>query len=349
MKKPTLISSAAATMIVVAFLLFAYGRWHGSDSNPAIELLQRMPPDASSVLYVDVKALRQSPFLAELYKWIPPAAADADYTQFVRSTGFNYETDLDHLGLALIKRGQETTMFALAEGRFEHRKIAAYAQQTGVRQSRNGREIFSVPISGEARRITFAFLGNGRLALTNGAELDEAFAAPPSDSDAQAWREHFRRLAGSPIFSVIRQDAIAASPFPNQLPSYQSPQLAALLEQLQWITLAGKPDEDRMRVVLEGEGSPQTNTRQLSELLNGLLLFAQAGLSDPKVRQQLQPQVREAYLEVLKSVDVSQLDRGETKSVRVIFQITPSFLEAARAAIPAGNSAPSSNKSTIRN
>jgi hypothetical protein len=349
MKTRPLIASIAAAIVVVASLLFAYAHWHGSDAIPAVELLRQMPPDASAVLYADAKALRQSPFLAELYKWIPQAATDADYTQFVRSTGFNYETDLDRLGLALTKHGQETTLFALAEGRFDRKKITAYALQSGVRQSRNGRESFSVPISGESRRITFTFLENDRMALTNGTDLDSAFSTPPADSDAQAWRERFRRLAGSPIFAVIRQDSATGSAFPGRMPAYQSPQLSALLEQLQWITLAGKPEEDRMRVVLEGEGSPQTNTRQLSEVLNGLLLFAQAGLSDPKMRQQLQPQVREAYLDVLKSVDVSQLDRGETKSVRLIFLITPSFLEAARTVIPPGSAASPSNKSTIRN
>jgi hypothetical protein len=348
MKKPTLITTLAAAMVLVALLLFAYGHWRGSDANPAIELLQVMPSDANTVIYVDAKALRQSPFLTELYKWLPQAATDTDYTQFVRSTAFNYETDLDRLGLALTRRGKETTVFALAEGRFDRKKIATYALQTGVRQSQNGHEIFSVPISGESRRITFAFFGDDHIALTNGPDLDSAFSPALADSDAKAWRERFRRLAGAPIFAVIRQDPGVGPAFPNQMPSYQSPQLSALLEQLQWITLAGKPEEDRMRVVLEGEGSPQTNTRQLSDVLNGLLLFAQAGLSDPKMRQQLQPQVREAYLDVLKSVDVSELDRGETKSVRVMFLITPSFLEAARSAIP-GPTAPPSNKSTIRN
>jgi hypothetical protein len=91
----------------------------------------------------------------------------------------------------------------------------------------------------------------------------------------------------------------------------------------------------------------------LSEVLNGLLVLAQAGLSDQKMRQQLQPDVREAYLEMLKSADVSQIDRGETKSVRLMFDLTPKFLEAARAAMPIPPVAPQNkalpNKGTIRN
>jgi hypothetical protein len=45
--------------------------------------------------------------------------------------------------------------------------------------------------------------------------------------------------------------------------------------------------------------------------------------------------MREAYLELLKSADVSKLDRGDTKSVRLVFEITPGFLEAARKTPPA--------------
>jgi hypothetical protein len=348
MKKSTLITTIAVTMILVALLLFAYGHWRGSDANPTMQLLQAMPSDANTVVYVDAKALRQSPFLAELYKWIPQAAMDADYTRFVRSTGFNYETDLDRLGLAFTRRGQDSTVFALAQGRFDRKKITTYALQSGTRQTHGGHEIFSVPISGESRGITFAFFGDNRIALANGSGVDSAFSGAAGDADAIAWRERFNRLAGSPVFAVIRQDSAAGAALSNRVPSYQSPQLSALLEQLQWITVAGKPEGDRMRVVLEGEGRPQTDTRQLSDVLNGLLLFAQAGLSDPKMRQQLQPQVREAYLDVLKSVDVSQLDRGDTKSVRVIFLITPSFLEAARSAMP-GSTASPSPKGAIRN
>ena len=77
--------------------------------------------------------------------------------------------------------------------------------------------------------------------------------------------------------------------------------------------------------MLEGETGAEAPTRQLSDVINGLLVLAQTGLSDQKMREQLQPDVREAYLEMLKSADVSQIDRGETKSVRLIFDLTPGF------------------------
>jgi hypothetical protein len=355
-RKTTLqITGAIVALIVAAAIVFyAYSRWNDSASNARNDLLAQLPADASAVLYVDLDALRQSSILAELYKWAPQGKTDADYTQFLQSTGFNYESDLNRLSVALQNHGQDSTIYAVAEGRFDRKKISAYASQTGTRTNRNGKEIFSVPLNGSTRRVTFTFLRSDRIALTNGPGLESSSSGPPSDSDTKAWRERFRRLAGSPVFAVIRQDG-AGSMFSTQAPrSLQSPQLSALLDQLQWITFAAKPEADRLRVVLEGEGSANAPTRQISDVLNGLLVLAQAGLSEPKMRQQLQPEAREACLEMLKSVDVSQIDRGETKSARLIFDVTPKFLEAARTALPLApatqqNKALPNVKGTIRN
>jgi hypothetical protein len=354
MKKRRLAGTILAVIVASAVVFYVYRRLGGSGSSPRNDVLAQMPADASTVLYIDLNALRQSPFLAELYKWAPQPKGDPDYAQFLQSTGFNYESDLDRVSIAVLKHGQDTALFAVADGRFDRKKIAAYASQTGTRETRGGKEIFSVPLSGSARRIAFTFLRSDRIALTNDASLESWLSQPHTDSDAEAWRERFRRLAGSPVFAVVRQDAGAGAALNAQAPGgLRSPQLSALIDQLQWISVAGKPEADRLRVVLEGEGAADAPTRQLSDAINGLLMLAQVGLHDQKMRQQLQPEVREAYLEMLKSADVSQIDRGETKSVRLMFDLTPKFLEAARTAMPvappASQNKPVPHKSTIRN
>jgi hypothetical protein len=355
MNKQRIAATVVAVLVVTAIALYAYQRWNGSGSSPRNELLAQMPADASAVIYVDLDALRQSPFLAELYKWAPQPTADADYAQFVQSTGFNYERDLDRVSVALLKHAQERTLLIVAEGRFDRKKITGYASQAGTRETRGGREILSVPVSGSARRIALTFLRNDRIALTNNASLESSLSQPHADSDAQAWRERFRRLAGSPVFVVVRQDAGTGGTLSAQAPGrLQSPQLSALVDQLQWITVAGKPEADHLRVVIEGEGAADARTRQLSEVIRGLLMLAQAGLNDPKLRQQLQPDVRDAYVELLKSADISQIDRGDTKSVRLMFDVTPKFLEAARTPTipPPPEASPKklpAGKSTIRN
>jgi hypothetical protein len=356
MRKRRLVGTAAAVIAAAALVLYLYQRSGNSGSGRRNDVLRLMPADADAVLFIDVDALRQSPFLRELYTWAPEPKADPDYSQFLRSTGFNYERDLDRVSIAFLKRGRDHQLFAVADGGFDRKKIAAYLSPTGAHEVRSGREILSVPLTGGARRITFTFLDQGRIALTNGDGLDSLLPATPggATSDVEEWRERFHRLAGSPVFAVVRQDPAAGAALSAQAPGgWHSPQLSVLLDQLHWITIAGKPEGDRMRIVLEGEGAADTNTRQLSEVVNGLLVLAQAGLSDPKMRQQLQPEAREAYLELLKSADVSQIDRGETKSVRLIFDLTPKFLEAARTTMPVAPAAPENkarpNKSTIRN
>lgn len=354
MKKQRLAGTILAAISLGAIAIYVYERWRGSEDSARNEVLAQMPVDASAVIYIDLDALRKSPFLAELYKWAPQTKADADYAHFLQETGFNYETDLNRASIAFLKHSQDTTLFAVADGRFDRKKISAYASQNGTRETSNGKEFFSVPLSGSTRRITFVFLRNDRIALTNGGSLESLVSQPQADMDAQAWRERFRRLGGSPVFAVVRQDGAAGSALSAQAPGgLQSPQLSVLLDQLQWISVAGRPEGDRLRVVIEGEGNADAPTRQLSDVINGLLVLAQAGLSDRKVRQELQPEVRQSYLEMLKSADVSQIDRGETKSVRLMFDLTPQFLEAARTALPAAPAAPPSkpspNKNTIRN
>lgn len=325
---------AGLTLALILALILAYIRWARPQPDPILNLLGQLPPEATSIFYLDLRPLRQSPFLAELYKWAPPTQIDADYKQFVQSTGFNYELDLNRIGLALYKNGPETTLFAVAEGRFDRKKIAAYALKTGTRTSHNGQEIFTIPADGGSRNVSFTFLAHNRIAITNGAAPESGSWQPVPGSESQAWRERFLRLAGSPIFAVFHQEP-GSSPFAApSAAGFQSPDLSALLAQVEWITVGARPDADQLRIVLEGEGSPQLNTLQMSDLINGMLVFAEAGLNDPKLRTQLQPQVRAAYLDLFKSIDVSRIDRGDSKSVRLVFALTSSFLEAVHPPVP---------------
>jgi hypothetical protein len=96
--------------------------------------------------------------------------------------------------------------------------------------------------------------------------------------------------------------------------------------------VGAKPEGDELRVVADGETSNELVIRQLNDMFSGLLILAQAGLDDSKSRKQLDPKLREAYAAVLKSTEVQKLDRGTSKSVRLIFEITPQLLESAHSA-----------------
>jgi hypothetical protein len=342
MKKQVWLVLVAVALLLSAAAFYGYQRWNARSPSARGNALGMMPADASAVLFVDLSELRNAPFVAQLFAWAPKPQADPDYAQFLKDTGFDYERDLDRVAIAFTKHAQDSTLFAVADGKFDQQKISNYAVKTGTVAKSGAREIFSVPVADSTKKITFTFLRNDRIALTDSGELNANLDAKKRNEDSAEWQSRFQRLSGSPVFAVIRQDAAAGASFDAQAPGgLRSPQLSTMLDQLQWITLAAKPENNRMRVVAEGECGEEANARQLADLLQGVVALAQAGLNDAKTRQQLDPTARAAYLELLKSADISKIDRGDTKSVRVVFEITPAFLEAARPAPPAvANPAP---------
>lgn len=335
MKKQAWIGLAVLAAFLSAAVYFGYRKWGVPNGSARSETLALMPADASAVLFADLSELRQAPFFAQLYAWAPKPQVDADYAQFVKDSGFDYEPDLDRMAIAVEKRGQDSILFAILDGKFDRQKISAYALKDGSAVKTGMREIFSVPVSGTAKKISFAFLKNDRIALTNDSDLGTFLDAKKKPEDMAEWRARFERLGGSPLFAVIRQDAAVGSALAAQAPGgLRSPQLSTLLDQLKWITLAGKPENDRLRVVADGECAAEATARQLVDVINGIAILAEGGLNDPQTRQQLDPTMREAYLQLVKSADVSKIDRGDTKSVRLVFEITPGFLDAARKSPP---------------
>jgi hypothetical protein len=328
-------------LIVIVLLLGAsafavYRKWGTPKISAREEMLARMPADADAILFTDLHELCSAPFLAQLYASAPKPQADPEYAQFLKDTGFDYERDLDLIALAYFKNAVHATFFAVATGRFDQQKISAYALQHGKANSLGTKtgalRIFSVPLSDGSGDISFAFPRPDEIVITNdSARVSPIKDAAQPDVMQRDWRTRFERLAGSPIFAVIRQDAAIGDALTAQAPGgLRSPQLSTLLDQLQWITVAGKAENDSLRVVAEGECTADATARQLVDLMNGVVIMAQMGLNEAKTRQQLDPAARKAYLELLNGVDVSKIDRGDTKSVRLVFEITPGFLDAAR-------------------
>src|SRR5208283_5103530 len=227
-------------LIVVALSLagtFTYLGYKASDSlAPRNEMLARMLANANAVVFLDLAALRASPFLAQLFAWAPRPAPDEDYAQFVQATGFNYERDLDRVALAVSRSSTGSLFLLIADGHFDHEKIAAYARRYGKSEARNGATVFAIAPSGTSQVLFFTFLREDRMAWTNDPSAAALFWQP--EPFAAEWREHYVRLAGTPLFAVIRQDSVAASALAQQAPGgFRSPQLAALLAQLQWISI----------------------------------------------------------------------------------------------------------------
>jgi hypothetical protein len=326
--------------------MFAYRHWYSRDSIAArADMLALLPAEANAVVFLDLAQFRSSPFLAQLFAWAPRTTQDEEYAEFVRATGFNYERDLDRITLATNGQSPHSSWFVIAEGRFDRAKIEAYASRSGMRISRSGAAVYSMQLNGSGSASYLTFLRDDRIGWTNEPAYAALFERPRPSSASAEWREHFTRLAGTPLFAVIRQDSGVVSSFAAQAPSgLRSPQLATLLNQLQWISIGGKPDGNVLKVVIDGESVSEATMRQLSEFVGGILVLAQIGLNEAKTRKQLDPQLREACLELLRSTDVQKMDRGTSKSVRIVFDVTPKLLETARTAASAA--APASTAAT---
>ena len=327
MFKKKLLLAAGITVLILLAVFFGYHHWNSNDSLAVrAEMLSRMPEDASAVVYLDLAQLRFSPFLAQLFRWAPQPTPDSDYAQFLQATGFNYERDLDRLALAINRQSQNSTAFAIADGRFDRKKIEAYGGRYGLLKTADGKTLYAVPMSGSSRKAFFTFLRDDRMAWANDSSY---FFHQPRNTSPEEWREHFLRLAGTPIFAILRQDSGTAMALGQPPGDLHSPQLAALLAQLQWISIGGKPEGNLLRVVIEGECPAEGTVHQLKEVLSGLVVLAQIGLNDPKTRKQLDPELREGYLELLQSAEIQQVDRSTSKSVRVVFDVTPKVLQTA--------------------
>jgi hypothetical protein len=343
--RKTVLATILIVVAGIAAVAIAYRLRHSQNPTASrAAMLALMPEDATAVVFLDLEQFRSLPFLAQLFAAAPRPAVEKDYEEFVKATGFNYEKDLDRFAVAFLQQPKETIRFAIAEGRFDRKKIEAYAERSGLRISHNGVVVFSVNWKNGSPPSFFAFLRDDRIAWTDDPSYAALFQKPSSASSTAEWTEHFSRLAGTPVFGVLRQDASTAASLAQQAPGgFRSPQLATLLGQLQWITIGGKPEGDVLRVVIDGEGANESTVHQLKDFVGGIVVLAQAGLNGPDTRKKLDPQLRDAYLDLLKSADVQTIDRGASKSVRVIFDVTPKVLQTARSGSLAGDPAPAAH------
>ncbi len=332
------ILSVVAILLIASMLLVTHF-FPGSEANARSQLLRLVPADATAVIFIDLDEFRGSPFLAKLYSWAPHPAEDSEYAQLVRETGFSYERDLQRATIAVSNHGATTGLLLIADGKFDRKRMEAFLNRNGKSAQEGKWRVFRLNASVDEKPLSLAFLSDSRIAITDSGNLAEVLTGAKAEAGHAEWNERFERLAGTPLFAVIRQDPAAQDALNSAAPGgFRSPALSALLNQLQWISVSGKPDGDTLRVVSEGECFSEPTSIQLRDFLQGVLLLAQNGLNDPKLRQQMNPAERDAYLEILKSADIQSIDRGEWKSVRVILSVTPRFLDVARlppAAVPA--------------
>jgi hypothetical protein len=318
-------------LIVVLLLITGvlYYRWRkpvepapGAPPN----LVAFFPEDASFVLYADAAALRSSPFVQDLLKLAPAPQEDREYQDFVRQTGFDYPRDLDRLALAGSPTGNKTRMLAIAEGRFDRGKISAYALRYGTRVPSSALEAYRITTGQPPRETLLTFLSENRVSLTEpGVEIADHSPAPAAT--LTPLQERIARVSAAELFAVIRVTKPAKDFLPR---GWVSSEIEESLSSIRWITLAARPENDRMILVLEAECDAAGNARKLSWGLDGLRLLLRISLSDPNSRLKMDPAVAALLDIITRDARVSSTDRN----VRLNFELTREFLAAAKQKAP---------------
>lgn len=337
-----------ALMTSVGVFFYFYARRHaggvsaGYPPELVTELVGLAPADSRVLLYADVAALRSSAFVMQLAAIAPPVNKDHDYAEFVRATGFDYERDLDRFVIAMQGEEKNPVTTAIADGRFDQKKIAAYALRTGKLEKQNGNEVYVIPVKSTGKIVAIRFLNSSRILLTNRPKpqpapqaKSESFSTPAAKNNAGGdqlapdMRERIARVSGAPLFAVVK---VASAMQKNLgLGGLRSDQLENLARSVRWLSLAARPESDRVNLVLDGECDTAENAQQLAGTLNGLRIMGGMALADPKTRRQMDPAVLPLLEGLLRGAEVSRDEKSNAHRVRLALVISQKALGAAAA------------------
>jgi hypothetical protein len=334
--RKTVILATSLTVFAIAGAALFYAGFRRSDvadASPAPELISEVPAGAPTLIYADLAAIRASTFYQQRPDKGPIAIPDRDYADFVQSTGFNFETDLDRVVIASWPAGlspdqkkldQEKTV-VVAEGRFDRKKIRDYALRKGKLDHQDGHDVFLFPTEkqpGNNRTdwISITFLDDHRIAIAQGSSIEPLLSHHDDGAAADPARERAARVAGAAVFAITRVPPIPDHFSPGGV---QSAQLMKLARSVQWVTLAAQPEGNNLRVSLEGDCRTPTEARELQAALEVFRLVGRAGLESAKTRASMDPVTYGVLETVLKSADVSAM----AEQVRIMVEFTPDILK----------------------
>jgi len=304
--KQKVILTFVVLLVVAASLVFYFRQRQPASPTAAIpELLLLSPSDADSLVYVDLAALRRSPFFAQLLALAPSPGEDPDYREFVTATGFDYSRDLDRALIATRPSSAPASTIAIADGRFDRAKIAAFSLRSGKLEKRNGAEVYVVSSGHPAKTISFTFLAPGRILLTNSPALDPA-ALRSAHDPSPGQRDRFLRVAGSALIVLARVDASQEN---FSVFGFRSRDLKRALRDVRWVSLGARPDGDSLKVALEAECISADAARELTAAAETLRLLARVLLADSRSRRQMSSQAAALVEAILRNGEFIQKDQ----------------------------------------
>jgi hypothetical protein len=313
---------AACAIIAGGLFYLTFPRGKTANASPVPELLSALPAGAPTLIYLDLAAMRASSFYQHRADKGPIAIPNQDYADFVRSTGFDFEKDLDRVVIASWPASgkEQRKNVVVADGRFDRVKIRDYAVRKGKIDHQQGRDVFLFPTGDRMGWNSVFFLDDHRIALVAGPSIAPLFAAHGDDPSGDPARERAARLDGAAAFAITRVPPIPDNFGPGGV---QSAQLASLARSVQWVTFAARPEGDNLRISLEGECDNTTDALQLQSALELLRMFGRAGLENPKTRQSMDPAALSSLQTLLSNAEITQA----AERVRILVELTPDILK----------------------
>ncbi len=321
--------AAAAACAVIAGGLFYLSFFYGStaSASPVPDLLSELPAGASSLVYLDLAAVRASSFYQHRPDKGPIAVPNQDYADFVSSTGFDFEKDLDRVVMAswdAPPSKEPRKMVAIAEGRFDRAKIRDYALRKGKVEVQQGHDVFLFPGNDRLGIKSLTFLDDQHIAIVDGPSIAPLFAGSSGDAAAaDPVRDRAARLDGAAVFAISRVPPIPDNATLGGSKSAAAGQLMTLARSVQWVTMAARPEGDNLRVSLEGECDTPTDAMQIKSMLEVLRMFGSAALGSPKTSQSMDAATLASLQSLLSSAEVTQ----SAERVRILIELTPDIFK----------------------
>ncbi|MGO9640676.1 MAG: hypothetical protein ACLP1Y_05140 [Candidatus Acidiferrales bacterium] len=339
---------AATGALLAAGYHFGLAQVLGARAASASSLTGLAPADSDLVLYADLAALRASPLLQPLQSIASNTQQDAEYTAFVRASGFDYDRDLDRLVLVSRKQAADgpRQVIVVGEGRFDRDRIRSYALANGTLEHRGSKEIFLVKADTPGKIIALTFLGANRIAISDSGNLDAILSPPDAAPDAML-ASRVARVAGAPLFAVWRTPNLPQNFAPGGI---QSQQLSDLIRSVRWVGVTVQPMTDRLHLNIEGECETSDQAATVAGILTTLRLFADGMLSSQGTKNKMDPQMLSLLHQFLDSEAISHNDRWASLSLDVTQDLLQYAAQHAKQAptpatpsappAPVGNSAP---------
>jgi hypothetical protein len=316
---------AAAAIIAGLLLYLSFEKTGTAHASSAPEFLSALPPGAPTLIYLDLAAIRASSFYQHRPDKGPIAVPNRDYADFVRSTGFDFEKDLDRVVVAswpLASTAEQRKNVVIAEGRFDRAKIRAYAAQKGKLDQQQGRDVFLFSSAPAGTWSSVTFLDDHRIAIVAGPSIAPLLAGNPDHSAADSARERASRLDGAAAFMITEVPPIPDKPAAGSQNAAAS-QLMSLARSVHWLTLAARPEGDNLRISLEGECDTASSAVQLKSTLEVLRMFGRAGLESPKTTQSMNAASVAELQTLLSNIEVTQ----SAERVRILLELTPDIFK----------------------